>query len=225
MTTRLEDGIVGQFDEKDNFAILNNAACLKYGSRQIKDTVIRYGDFALDQYDYRLSDAINYVDHEYYSLVGRVLVEFSALEDLLDKIIIKLTSDRSDDSGLRLVAMFTFIQKFNYIVSAIMPFIEGGKKGNLRHIAKFIESCIEVRNLVAHAKWETLSYDGFVRCQTRTDKNGLIYFRYFEFTNDTLNGIIQDTDQVIEEFVLFISNDAMLRESLYDIIDEYLDED
>lgn len=225
MTSYLEDGSTESENYiNDDFTLLDNSGCINQGSRSLKDTVIRYGDFALDQYDYRFSDALDHVDSEYYSLIGRVLVCFSTLEDMLDRMIMYTANPRGDEDGLRLINMFTFIQKLNYVTGSMMPFIDDEKKKALRAISKDIESCIEIRNLVAHAKWETLTYDGFVRCQTRTDKDGYMYFRYFEFTDEIFTAIIDSVTEIINNVMDFIRGDEILRDALGEVIDSYEEE-
>lgn len=226
MTVTLEDGSSAYEEEsEDNFILIGNPGCINQGTRNIKDTVIRYGDFALDQYDYRFSDAINHIDSKYYSLIGRVLVSFSELEDMLDRMIMYTANPSGDADGLRLVNMFTFIQKLNYVTGTMMPFIDDRKKKTLRSLSKDIEACIEMRNLVAHAKWETLTYDGFVRCQTRTDKDGYMYFRYFEFTDDIFQGIIESVDEVIMSVIDFIRSDDILLDALREVVEIYEDDE
>lgn len=220
MTVILEDGSP-IYDEEDNFKLIGNPGCINWGSRSIKDTVIQYGDLALDQYDYHLSDAIYHVHGEYHSLIGRVFVSFSGLEEMLDRMMMYTANPNADADGLMLVNMFTFIQKLNYVVRSILPFINDTKKKTLRGISKDIEACIEIRNLVAHAKWETLTYDGFVRCQTRTDKDGYMYFRYFEFTDDTFKGIVESIDAVMQDVIDFIGSDELLRDVLGEVLNIY----
>lgn len=224
MTVTLEDSS-SIIDDEDNFKLIGNPECINQGSRSIKNTTIRYGDFALEQYDLHYSDAIIHIDGTYYSLIGRVLVSFSVLENMLDRMIMHITNSNTDIEGVRLVNMFTFVQKLNYLASGFMLYIDDDKKEALRSLSKNIESCIEVRNLIAHAKWQTITYDGFVRCQTRTDKHGYIYFRYFEFTNDTLNGLIDSVEEVMQDVIAFLKSDEILRENLAGFIDDYEDDE
>jgi hypothetical protein len=212
---------VGEPEDDEGLRIDSNPDVIKSGTKSFGNTVIRYADVPLEQYDYYTSDAIDIVDKDYFGFIGSVLASFSEFEHLLDECIVKMTSDRSDDRGLRIASMFTFMQKLNYLVNDILPLLEGVKATEFKKLHKAGVAAIETRNLVAHANWSTLTYDGFVRCDTRTDKDGWIYFRYYEFTGETLSGIQEDIDLLCRSLVQFIKNNETLSEILYDIADYY----
>jgi hypothetical protein len=215
----------GDPDDFELFRLDGNSLVIKSGSKSFGDTVILYADVPLDQYDYYDGSTIEIIDNEYFGFIGKTLVAFSKLEHLIDQCIVKMTSDRADVDGMRLSSMFTFIQKVNYFVDATKIYLENDDLNKIKKLYKRIVTAVEVRNLVAHAKWDTLTADGYVRCGTRSDKDGWIYFRYYEFTSENLVGIEEDVDKLSNGILKFIHDSERLSEMLYDIADSYEEED
>lgn len=207
----------------DEYLLLEDGGLINTGSKRIGTHTIPFADIRLDQYDYDPSTAIDYASDNYFTLIGRTLTTFSQVEMLIEQCIVKAISDRADDRGLKLASMLEFKQKVDYLINDLKPILDPSELSSLKKLHARLIQIIEFRNLIAHAKWETVSFDAYVRCQTRTDTDGFIYFRYYEFTEENLQIIMDEADKLYTDVVRFIRDSPRLSEILYDIA-EYLEE-
>lgn len=220
MGVYLEDTNESDIDE---YLLLKDEGLIKVGNKKIGAHNIPFGDIRLDQYDYESSTAINHASNDYFALIGRTLTAFSQVEMLIEQCIVKMISDRADDRGLKLASMLEFKQKVDFLVDDMKPLLNAGELSLLKTLHTRLTQVIEFRNLVAHAKWETVSFDAYVRCQTRTDTDGFIYFRYYEFSEANLQIIMDEADKLYEDIIRFVHDSPVLSEILYDIAD-YLED-
>jgi len=125
----------------------------------------------LDQYDLPQNEVIQDDPKQYsqYSKsIGEIMICFSELEYVLDKVLVESISDRSDRGymyikGLRMRDKIEIFKQLglDYINIEIEHFKL--TKSKLLSIISKLKELNTFRNRVAHANWMTLSKDGFVR--------------------------------------------------------------
>lgn len=143
----------------------------------------------LDQYDYSEEDLIIKKEKKYASLIGSFLIWFSNLEHNLNIGLANLISDHSHEDGYVIIKDMTMFQKIELFYNFAFPrvnFAEKRKAQKLKTLSSMrrqLEELNTFRNKVAHAKWNTLDKEGYVRVEVITDKeSGFIKFKKFKIT-------------------------------------------
>jgi hypothetical protein len=168
----------------------------------------------LEQYDSRWDDEVMERKKEKYALyIGSFLIWFSNLEHSLDIELANLINERSHDEGYIVIKDLEMFEKIELYYNLAFPrvhFSEKKKVFKLKQlgvIRKRLENLAILRNKVAHAKWNTLDKDGFVRIDTKTNKeNGLIKFRKFKITPATMRQGMKDIEDLAEKLSDFTDN-------------------
>lgn len=181
---------------------------------------IDYADVRLDQYAFDV-DFSDEKDEAFYSGIGLALVSFGYFESVLNRCIIKMISDRSDDRGFAIVSLLELRQKLDLFFNDMGPIlVDDGL--DIKGMHSKLLRVIEIRNLIAHADWSTLTNDNYVRCQIRHNKNDAsIRFRYYNFSKDILHRISKEVYEICDNFIDDLSRGSGVSSLLYDVIDEY----
>lgn len=165
----------------------------------------------LEQYDGCLDDEVmEKKEEKYSSCIGSFLIWFSNLEHILDIQIANLINERSHDDGYIIIKDLEMFEKIELYYNLAFPRVNFSDKRKdtkikkLGTIRKQLEDLSILRNKIAHAKWNTLDRDGFVRVDTRTSKeNGLIKFRKFKITPTIMRQGIKDIENLSEKLSTF----------------------
>jgi hypothetical protein len=166
----------------------------------------------LNQYDYNLNDDDVMEDKEekYASYIGSYLIWFSNLEHCLDIELANFINERAHDEGYIIIKDLEIFEKIELFYNLVFPriFYTSERKANklkdLINIKKDLEGLTMLRNKIAHAKWNTLDKNGYVRVDTKTSKeNGQIKFRKFKITLSIMMRGIKDAKALEERLSEF----------------------
>ncbi len=158
---------------------------------QRKSLEVKYEE--LDQYDGWSDEVLEKWEGQYAHHIGKVLIAFSALEHSLEVQLANLINERYHGQGLlsvkdlemhhKIELFYNLSFQYAYFKYDTSPKRRAKVLAKLGSIRKQLEASSELRNKVAHAKWTTLDDEGYVRVDTKTDKNdGQIRFRKFKIT-------------------------------------------
>jgi hypothetical protein len=139
--------------------------------------------------------------------VGEVLVVFSQLEHTLDVCIASLLNNRSDQLGMTVTKTMDYMQKVNLyydLATRIVIDYSPLRMPELKMLRKNLQYMGELRNVVAHAKWMSMTTQGYVRSQVRISKaTGLPEIKYYKLNKTTLESLISRIGSVendLDEF-------------------------
>lgn len=166
------------------------------GKNKRKSLEVKYEE--LDQYDGWSDEVLEKWQGQYAYHIGKLFIAFSALEHSLEVQLANLINERGHDEGLLMVKDLEMQHKIELFYNlsfqySYFKYDDNPKRRTklltkLTSIRKQLETSSELRNKVAHAKWTTLDDEGYVRVDTKTDKNnGLIRFRKFKMTASILH--------------------------------------
>ena len=168
----------------------------------------------LEQYDSRWDDEImEKKEKRYASHIGSFLIWFSNLEHSLDIELANLISERSHDDGYIIIKDLEMFEKIELYYNLAFPRVNFSEKRKvlklkqLGTIRKKLEKLTILRNKIAHAKWNTLDKDGFVRVDTKTNKeNGFIKFKKSKITPVIMRQGMRDIENLAEKISTFTDN-------------------
>jgi hypothetical protein len=168
----------------------------------------------LEQYDSRWDGEVMEKKEECYaSYIGSFLIWFSNLEHGLDIEIANLINERFHDEGYIIIKDLEMFGKIELYYNLAFPKVHIANKRKalklkrLGTIKKQLEGLAILRNKIAHARWNTLDKDGFVRVDTKTNKeNGFIKFRKFKITPTTMRQGMKDIENLVEKLSTFTDN-------------------
>jgi hypothetical protein len=167
----------------------------------------------LDQYDYSDEDLMIKKEKKYASLIGSFLIWFSNLEHNLNIGLADLISERSHEDGYVIIKDMGMFQKIELFYNLAFPrvnFAEKRKAQKLKQlplIRRQLEELNTFRNKVAHAKWNTLDKEGYVRVEMITDKeNGFIKFKKFKISPEIIKGKLKEIVVLENKLYDFIEN-------------------
>jgi hypothetical protein len=175
-------------------------------------TGVKYEE--LEQYDSCWkNEVIIKKEKKYASCIGSFLIWFSHLEQSLDIELANLINNRSHEQGYIIIKdleMFKKIELFYNLIFPVINFSETKKVKKIKEldlVRKQLENLTILRNKVAHAKWNTLENDGYVRVDTKTNKDsGLIKFRKFNITPAIMRKGINDIEVLSERLSIIVEN-------------------
>lgn len=172
----------------------------------------------LEQFDNEAGDydSLGDIGQELSKQIGDFLITFSGLEHAVNLVVSEMISDRSHDSGYRMLMTLTMRNKVEFLYSILLQFISvtnQDKKEDLKKLKSRLESINSFRNKVAHANWGTLKKNGEVRTKIVTDdSDGAIKFENVVITKQVLKEAIQEADNLnneIDEFFMEAQNAAL----------------
>ncbi|MFA6027242.1 MAG: hypothetical protein WC727_12470 [Ignavibacteriaceae bacterium] len=181
--------------------------------KQNKQNVIEVKYEELEQYDTEWDDKIMEEKESLYAHhIGAFLIWFSKLENRLDIELSNLINDRSHDEGYIILKDLDMSGKIELFYNLAFPRAYLTKKSKSRRnklfrlssIRKKLEDLSTLRNKIAHAKWNTLDKDGYVRVDTKTKKeDGFIKFRKLKITPALMRKSMEEIPTLIEKLVMF----------------------
>jgi Icc-related predicted phosphoesterase len=124
--------------------------------------------------------------------IGLIIMYFNSLESFLDSVLCESFTDRTDSTGLIVLNQMSFSSKVELLKRFCDNFqISLGK--NLKDYDQLVNNLKEsarLRNLVAHANWETTNEEGYTFVKLKMSKKGM-HQEYVQFTEESLTKIIE----------------------------------
>jgi hypothetical protein len=143
---------------------------------------------------YDLDEAESYIEIA-LPLIGRIVMEFNALEQSFDQFICHIFSDRSEDLGLTVINKMTYSNKVDLFkrLSDDLHYESNlmNEKSNQLYddLIKNLKESGRLRNLVVHADWESTNKDKYTYVNLRITKEGKKQ-EYVQFSEKSLEEII-----------------------------------
>lgn len=164
----------------------------------------------LDQYDYVDEELSFEKEFKYAHLIGSFLISFSNLEHNLDLEIADGIGHGSHDFGYMILKNLGFAGKIELFYDLTYPMVcwstkkKEQKMLQLKKIRQQFKKLSELRNKIAHAKWNTLDKEGFVRVGITTDEeSGLINFKKYKITPAIIRRGLRDIELLSEKLDAF----------------------
>ena len=136
-------------------------------------------------------DGYDVVWNDLTQLIGICLVAFAELENEMEHNLYELVSDRASHLGMVVTRTMSFEQKLQTYIDLLRlmgPESDDRYQSDTSQLKKHLKRAGEVRNIIAHAKWPSLTEDGYVF--SSIDAIGAaspeLNLKYFELSKDTL---------------------------------------
>ena len=136
--------------------------------------------------------------------IGEVIMYFNGLEDDLSSILCEWFTDRTDQMGLVVMGSMAYAAKVDLLKRLCDDFHNSLGVSTLGYesIVKMLHECARLRNMVAHANWESMNEDAFTFVRLRISKSGLKQ-EYVQFTKESLIKVVElimETRNELNEF-------------------------
>ena len=150
------------------------------------------------------------IDNEFLEktapLIGFIIQEFNALEELVDSTINEAICSRTDIIGSIVICKMGYTNKVNLLNRLMIEFYvtmnETKKTDSFKKVYQDLATCAKLRNTVIHASWEECDVEGFTYTRLASSNEGLKQ-EYQKFTLDSLEKIrvqIHETYMKLSEF-------------------------
>ncbi|MDT7526956.1 hypothetical protein NOG12_12830 [Pseudidiomarina sp. GXY010] len=123
--------------------------------------------------------------------IGLIVMYFNSLESSLDSVLCENFTDRTDATGLIVLNKMNYSAKVDLLKRFCDDFQIGLDKqliGYEQLITDLRESA-RLRNLVAHANWESTDDEGYTYVRLKMSKKGM-HQEYVQFTEDSLEKVV-----------------------------------
>lgn len=124
--------------------------------------------------------------------IGLIIMYFNSLESSLDSVLCENFTDRTDSTGLIVLNKMGFSAKIDLLKRFCDDFqfsldkkLEGYEK-----LINDLKESARLRNLVAHANWQSTNEDGYAFVRLKMSKKGMQQ-EYVQFTEESLQKIIE----------------------------------
>ena len=124
--------------------------------------------------------------------IGLIIMYFNALESSLDSVLCENFTDRTDSLGLIVLNKMGFSAKVD-LLKRFSDDFQVSLNENLKGYEGLVNDLREsarLRNLVAHANWETTDEKGYAFVKLKMSKKGMQQ-EYVQFTEESLEKIIE----------------------------------
>jgi len=156
--------------------------------KDIKLEDFRFDD--LDQYDFNFEeDVVIAKEKKYAAKLGSFFIWFSQFEHSLDIELSSVINSYGHWQGMLIIKDLDLSEKIDTFYNLCFQFIHLADSGNktkllsLDNLRLRMEKLSVLRNKLAHAKWDTLDDDLYVRVDTKLGKiDGNIKFRKVRIT-------------------------------------------
>lgn len=123
--------------------------------------------------------------------IGICLISFSELEDALEYNLHERISNRSDQLGRIVTRQMSYIQKVNLYIDLLRSFGPSDNddyKRDVDMLKKHLIRAAEIRNIIAHAKWPSITSDGYVFSVVEAidAARGMPEFKYYKLNKTAL---------------------------------------
>lgn len=136
-------------------------------------------------------DGFDVVWNDLTQLIGICLVAFAELEGELEHNLYELVSDRASQLGMVVTRTMSFEQKLQTYIDLLRlvgPESSTQYQADVSQLKKHLKRAGEVRNVVAHAKWPSVTKDGYVFSSVDAvgSSSPELNLRYFELNKNKL---------------------------------------
>lgn len=96
--------------------------------------------------------------------IGRCMVVYSELEAAIEDGLHELINERSDQMGMIITRKLSYHQKVQIYIDLLRAFPGGtpSRDADIKRLKSHLERAAELRNIIAHAKWPSITEEGFV---------------------------------------------------------------
>ena len=124
-------------------------------------------------------------------LIGKVVMYFNGLESELDSFLCEWFTDSTDSMGLVVMGSMSYTAKVNLLkrLSDDLHIMLQASIVGYQKIITDLNECARLRNMVAHADWESMNEDAYTFVKTKISKAGLQQ-EYVQFTKGSLEKIV-----------------------------------
>jgi hypothetical protein len=128
--------------------------------------------------------------------IGLIIMYFNSLESTLDSVLCENFTDRTDATGLIVLNKMNYSAKVDLLKRFCDDFQIGldKKLDGYEQLMTDLRESARLRNLVAHANWESTGDDGFTYVRLKMSKQGM-HQEYVQFTEASLEKV---TDLIIK---------------------------
>lgn len=129
--------------------------------------------------------------NETLPVIGEVIMYFNGLESDLNSVLCEWFSDRTDSMGLIVMGSMSYSAKVNLLMRLCDDFHLAMAESTVGYhtIITNLNECSRLRNIVAHANWESTNEQGYTFVKLKISKNGLKQ-EYMQFTRESLEKIV-----------------------------------
>lgn len=168
---------------------------------------------SLDYTDTKGFDGFDVVWNSLAQLIGICLVVFAELESELEYRLYELVNDRSSQLGMVVTRTMSFEQKLQIYIDLLRlvgPESSTQYQADVSQLKKHLKRAGEVRNIIAHAKWQSITQDGYVFSSIDTISNSSpeLNLKYFKLHKDNLEqyraylqGVANAVDYIHSEYL------------------------
>jgi hypothetical protein len=123
--------------------------------------------------------------------VGEVIMYFNGLEDHLNSFLCEWFTDRTDQMGLVVMGSMAYAAKVELFKRLCDDFHNTMRISTVGYpqIINKLQECARLRNMVAHANWESMNEEGYTFVKLKISKAGLNQ-EYMQFTKESLLSIV-----------------------------------
>ncbi len=124
-------------------------------------------------------------------VIGEVIMYFNGLESDLNSVLCEWFTDRTDSMGLIVMGSMSYSAKVDLLKRLCDDFhlAMGASTVGYQAIITNLHECSRLRNMVAHADWESMDEQGYTFVKLKISKNGLKQ-EYVQFTRESLEKIV-----------------------------------
>lgn len=124
-------------------------------------------------------------------IIGEVIMYFNGLESELDSFLCEWFTDRTDSMGLVVMGSMNYSAKVNLLKRLCDDFHLTFQTSTIGYqkIVSDLNECARLRNMVAHADWESMNEEAYTFVKTKISKSGLQQ-EYVQFTKGSLVKIV-----------------------------------
>ncbi len=124
--------------------------------------------------------------------VGEVIMYFNGLEDHLNSVLCECFTDRTDQMGLVVMGSMAYASKVELFKRLCDDFHNAMATSTVGYqkIINDLHECARLRNMVAHANWESMNEEGYTFVKLKISRQGLKQ-EYMQFTKESLIGIVE----------------------------------
>jgi len=138
-------------------------------------------------------DGFDKVWNELAEVIGRCMIVFGELEVNLEDCLHELINDRSDQLGMLTTRQLTYVQKAQLYIDLLRAWTEqeDGMTDDVSLLKKHLVRSGEIRNVIAHAKWPSLTKDGYIFSfvDPTSSAGGMPDLRYYKLDKEGLENL------------------------------------
>lgn len=162
----------------------------------------------LEQHDFYDDEYIDQHEKDLAPVIGQFLINFSRFEHSINTSLSDIISSASHDQGYLIIKDLDLSEKVRILKDLVAHHIKvmgSTRLKDFKTLCKRIVNCMEFRNKIAHANWNTLDKDGFVRVKIVSGRDtGYVTFQKEKLTPKAIFDATEELGNVEDDlFELF----------------------